>query len=144
MNLNWGHKLVFFMVVFMSFITILVVMMIKQDIPLVESDYYEKGINYESELRKFEKSKGLDHKIVYNPNKAELVFTTGMGGNISGFVKFYRPSDNLSDFTKNFVLDEYGTCTLSTAEMQKGVWRATFEWVLQSDTIAATKEIYIQ
>jgi hypothetical protein len=144
MKINWGHKLVFFMILFMAFITTLVVLMIRQDIPLVETDYYEKGINFESELRKYEKSKGLDHRITHNPNRSELVFTTGMGGNISGFVRFYRPSDNLLDFTKNFVLDEYGTCTLNTSAMQKGVWHATFEWVLQSDTIAATKEIYIQ
>ncbi|MFN5024658.1 MAG: FixH family protein [Bacteroidota bacterium] len=144
MKLNWGHKLVVFMIIFMLFITILVVVMSRQHVSLVETNYYERGMNYENELRKHEKTKGLIHTLEYNAAKAQIVFTSAIGGNISGTAKFYRPNDSDQDFDKPFTLNEYGACTLSTVGMQRGIWRLTMEWQLHTDTMATTKDFYIQ
>jgi hypothetical protein len=56
--MNWGTKLIIGMLSFMSFIIVLAVLMItsKPD-PLVDEDYYEKGLNYDSEVQRMERMK---------------------------------------------------------------------------------------
>ena len=49
MKINWGTKLVFFALLFMTFIVTMVVIISRQDVPLVEEGYYEKGIRYQDE-----------------------------------------------------------------------------------------------
>ena len=46
MKINWGHKLVFFMVVFMLFIVVLIYHISRQQVDLVDKNYYEKGITH--------------------------------------------------------------------------------------------------
>lgn len=144
MKLNWGHWLVIFMALFMLFIISLVFMMSREKVSLVETNYYERGMQYENELQKYANTKGLDHKLEYHPEKNQLVFTSALGGNVSGIASFYRPSDSDLDFKKSFTLNEFGACTLSTEGMKIGVWRVTLEWQVNNDTLAITKDIYIQ
>ena len=144
MKLNWGHKLVVFMILFMLFIVTLVTIMSRQHISLVETNYYERGMYYENELRKHEKTRGLSHSLVYNAGTQQIVFSCAMGGNVTGIAKFYRPNDSELDFIKPFTLNEFGACTLSTEGMQQGIWRLTMEWQLHTDTMAITKDFYIQ
>ena len=50
--MNWGTKLVIGMLSFMSFIVVLGVLMIgSTPDPLVDEDYYEKGLNYDQEMK---------------------------------------------------------------------------------------------
>jgi hypothetical protein len=51
MKLNWGHKLVFFTILFMLFIITMVVAISRQKVDLVDTNYYEKGIQYQDEKR---------------------------------------------------------------------------------------------
>ena len=50
MKINWGTKLVFFALLFMTFIVVLVVRIMRTDMPMVEDDYYEKGLNYQQAI----------------------------------------------------------------------------------------------
>ncbi len=50
MKINWGTKLAFFAILFMVFVVSMVVVISRQDMPLVEDDYYEKGLNYQKEI----------------------------------------------------------------------------------------------
>jgi hypothetical protein len=48
--MNWGTKLIIGMLLFMSFIVVLGVLMVRSDNDaLVETNYYEKGLNYDQE-----------------------------------------------------------------------------------------------
>ncbi|WP_256004617.1 MULTISPECIES: FixH family protein [Pedobacter] len=50
--MNWGSKIIIGMALFMSFIILLGIMMVRSTPdPLVDEDYYEKGLNYDQELR---------------------------------------------------------------------------------------------
>jgi len=56
--MNWGTKLVIGMLSFMSFIVVLAVLMFNSNAdPLVDEDYYEKGLNYDREMKRMEKAK---------------------------------------------------------------------------------------
>lgn len=144
MKFNWGTKLFIGAALFIVFIVSMVTFMIRQNIELVKDNYYEDALNYESELQKFKKTKGLDFEITYNDSAQQLLFHSAMGGRQSGFAYFYRPNQSNLDFVKSFVLNEYGTSILSTADLEKGRWKVKYEWVVNNDTLAAVKEFYIQ
>lgn len=144
MKWNWGTKLFFAAALFIVFIIVLVTAMMREKIELVEKDYYESGLNYENELEKYRRTEGLDHKIVYVDSTQQLLFSSAMGGNIQGTVFFYRPNQSSKDYTITFALNEYGSCTIPTQSMDKGLWKVKFEWMLNGDTLAAMHEFYIQ
>lgn len=56
--MNWGTKIIIGMVSFMAFIIVLGILMIRSNPdPLVDEDYYEKGLNYDQEIKRMEKVK---------------------------------------------------------------------------------------
>ena len=143
-RLNWGHKLVFFTVLFMLFISTMVFYMYNQHVELVEANYYEKGINYQSEIDKRIAIKGLDQAIKFDSVKNELVFETAMGGNITGVLKFYRPSDSKMDKQIPFTLNEEGRFAYNVSSLAKGPWKFTFEWKVGTQAMAVEKEITLK
>lgn len=144
MKINWGHKLVFFTVLFMVFVVSMVYFMISQKVELVETDYYEKGMNYQKEIDKHMATEGMDHHIEYLASKQSISFTTAIGGNISGKIKFYRPSDSSMDFEDDFTLNNEGHFTYPANKLAKGAWKVTFEWKAGNQLMAAEKEIFIE
>lgn len=62
MKITWGTKLVAFTILFMCFIIFMIVKMVKQDVALIETDYYEKGENYQATI---DESMGADSLILF-------------------------------------------------------------------------------
>jgi hypothetical protein len=144
MKWNWGTNLFIGAALFVVFIIFLVVSMMRQEVDLVEKNYYESGLAYENELEKFKRTEGLDHKFFYHDSLEQLVFTSAMGGNIHGIAYFYRPNESAKDYEMPFMLDEFGSCTIPTQAMHQGRWKVKFEWVLNGDTLATSHDFYIQ
>ena len=53
-HLNWGNKLLIAIVIFMSFIFVLVYLSAQNQIDLVEKDYYPKGLKYQDRIDEIE------------------------------------------------------------------------------------------
>ena len=143
-KMNWGHKLVIFTLLFMTFISTMVYYMYKQNVELVDADYYEKGIKYQDEIDKRNAIKGLDHAIIFDSLKNELVFETAMGGHISGTVKLYRPSDSKMDRQIPFELNDEGRFFYNVSALAKGPWKFTFEWKIGTQAMAVEREITLK
>ena len=73
MKITWGTKLVIFMAMFMGFIILMAVRMMKEDISLIQTDYYEKGENYQTII---DENKGVDSLVnfqfIQNNNESIL------------------------------------------------------------------------
>ena len=143
MKINWGHKLVFFMITFMMFIVVLIYNISKQQIDLVDKNYYEKGIRYQDEINKFSASDSIRHEIGFDLGKRELSFTTNIP-NLEGNLYFYKASDAGLDFDVPFKQDEKGFFAYNTSALKKGIWKVTFEWTLNGRLMAAEKQIMIK
>ncbi len=143
-RLNWGHKLFIFTVLFMILISSMVYYMYNQHVDLVDTDYYEKGIKYQDEIDKYKAIKGLDHSIKFDSIKNELVFETAIGGNISGTLKFYRPSDSKMDKQIPFTLNDEGKFVYNVSTLAKGPWKFTFDWKIGTQPMAAEKELSLK
>lgn len=143
MKINWGHKLVFFGLSFMLFISLMVYKIITQKVDLVDDNYYEKGVRYQEEINKFNATPGVESEVSFDLNKQLIIFKSNAPC-LSGKILFYRPSDVNLDFETTFVLNGLGEYTYATTLLKKGVWKVTFEWTLNGKLMAAEKQFVIK
>ncbi len=144
MVFNWGHKLVFFMVLFMLFIGFMIYRISMQQVDLVDTNYYERGVKYQDELNKYTEAQVLKPQVKFDETTGALAFTVEGSQAVTGTLTIYRPSDAKMDFTVPFTTDSARSFTYRTASMPKGLWKATFEWTLNDKLMAAEKEFTIE
>ena len=110
MKWNWGTKLVVAMAVFMGFIIVLVIQSAKNDVNLVEKDYYPKGLKYQDRLDEIENAAPFQIK----PD--------------TGSLYFFRPSD--TDFDKLYKLEPNSKYAqfLPKNDFQKGKYLVKIYW----------------
>lgn len=144
MKVNWGHKLVFFGALFMLFVLFMVYRISTQQVDLVDTNYYERGVKYQDELNKYTEAKALKPSVEFDATTGVLVFKIEADELVAGNLNIYRPSDAKMDFTIPFSTDSAKTFTYSTVAMQKGLWKATFEWISNNKLMAAEKEFTIE
>lgn len=136
MKLHFGHGVLFFGVLFAGFVIYLVSQMVSQRVDLVEKDYYERGLEYQS--------------VIDNKKNEKVSFTCTQNGDVflvnklnaepvhSCTLILYRPSDSRMDTTLGIPLNgESGSVQL--AGLEKGMWRYTLRyqqgeaWYFQED-----------
>ncbi|MBW7845035.1 MAG: FixH family protein [Bacteroidia bacterium] len=141
MKLHWGHKLTFFVSLFILFIIFLVYKISVQKIDLVDKNYYEKGIKYQDEINKFSEAKVVQPKIEFDLAKQLITFTAN-DSTIKGTLHFYRSADADKDFEVPFQLTN-NQFIYSTQSIQAGIWHITFEWVLNGKLMAIEKQLVL-
>lgn len=62
--MNWGKGIVIGMSLFMTFILVLVISLMSHSVDLESEDYYQREINYQSEITALNKSNELKEKVV--------------------------------------------------------------------------------
>lgn len=145
MKLNWGHKLTIFTVLFMLFIIACVTYMIRQDVQLVDNDYYEKGIKYQEVIDQSKESNKLISLQLDSLNELALTITvldTSIK-QLSGDLFFYRPSDKSKDFTTS-VSCKYGEpFRFPMNTLVKGPWKVTIIWEDETGRHQLMKELVL-
>ena len=66
MNFNWGYKILFVYILFVSGIMFLVFQSSKQKIDLVTEDYYEQEIKYQERIEQMKRANALSEKVRVN------------------------------------------------------------------------------
>jgi hypothetical protein len=96
--MNWGKGIVIGMSLFIVFILVLVIGLMSHRVDLQSEDYYQKEINYESELQAMRNSSELENKIEVIEQKEYIVIQIPSEGEyIDLKVEFIRPDDNKLD-----------------------------------------------
>jgi hypothetical protein len=124
--MNWGTKLIIGMLLFMSFIVVLGVLMIRSDSDaLVETNYYEKGLNYDDEYAA-KTQVGKDQaspEVSITATNISIIFKTSAKGK----VKLTRNDSKSSDTTVNFIT-KTGLLDLNISKLAKGRWHLITAW----------------
>lgn len=133
MKINWGTGIVIAIVLFMSFITFLVLKMITNDDynhDLVVEEYYKKELAYQEEIDAEENLKLLSEKI--EGKKVEggwiLRFPKEIeASKIKGTVFLYRPSNKQLDFDFPIELSN-SNLLIPDKRLLDGRWNITISW----------------
>jgi hypothetical protein len=134
MKISWGTGIVIAIVIFMAIIIATVIFMMNQDVDLVSSDYYEKGIKYQEQIDMENRSQRLKDnvKMEWSGDLFEISFPDKFEDQaISGEIFFYRPSDSKKDFRLPLNLNDRKQY-LPVQGLEKGLWRVKLNWNLNN------------
>jgi len=125
--MDWGKKLTIGMLCFMSMIVAFGVLMIRsKDDALVDTDYYEKGIGYNSTYKKKE-NVAMDQaapKIELVGDSLILTFSK----QAEGTIKFMRVSNKNLDRSVTLQTDSLYQAKYPITRKSAGLWRLLVEW----------------
>ncbi len=141
--MNWGTKIVIGMAVFIAFIIGMAIIMLSSETDaLVETDYYEKGIGYDSDYKKKEQvmADKAQPAITLSKNDISFKFKQPAKGNI----KFLRPANNKLDRDIQLNTTADNMLILPAKDFAKGRWRLVLNWNSLGKDYLYEKEIFIQ
>ncbi|WP_027003242.1 FixH family protein [Hugenholtzia roseola] len=134
--MNWGHGIAIFYGLFMAGILSLVYLSAQENIDLVTKDYYQEEIRYQQRINQMQNAQKNPIEVVLEKQTLTLTFpqkateeqaAVAQNSGRSGKITFFRPSDAKYDF--EVALAEKGAQQIiSTAKMEKGLWRAKIYW----------------
>ena len=113
---------------------------------LVEKDYYQKEIHYQSQIDREVRTNQLEKDVnIYSEGEAitlqfQLVFSPD---DIHGDIIFFRPSNSNDDFNVQIDLDENRKEILNNTEMRIGAWIVKVFWNNQLDKYYTEKRIFV-
>lgn len=138
---NWGTGILITIIVFMVITIGTVVFLMNQDVDLVTSDYYNKGIQHQTQIERVNRTNEMVEKVSINQGNGFVVFNfpkTLSQESFKGTIQFYRPSDSKKDFSIPLSIDTSGQQIISTQSIAKGYWKVKVDWT--QDAIEYYKE----
>ncbi|MHB1277285.1 MAG: FixH family protein [Bacteroidia bacterium] len=125
MKLHFGHGVFFFASLFAGFVIYLVSQMVSQRVDLVEKDYYERGLEYQTVIDN-KKNEKVGFSCIQDKD-TWVVKKLCSGSVASCTLVLYRPSDSRLDTTLVIPLSgETGNAQLTGLE--KGMWHYTLRY----------------
>jgi len=118
-----------------------------QNFELVDKDYYAKGVKYQQQINKINRTNKLSGKVVINPGKDEVAVYFPKLFNfkkVDGNIEFYRPSSASKDFSVPVKLDSIGLQKISFADKAKGFWVVKIDWRENDSAFFHEEEILLR
>lgn len=139
--MNWGTKIVLGMGLFMAFIITLVVLMMRSNSDdLVDTDYYEKGIEYDKDyIRKNQVEVDNAEPVISVDEGLKIIFKTP----VSGTIHFIHPSDQSNDKSIPINSGTENEINLPLGSFTKGHWKVKLEWENSGKSYLFEKSIII-
>jgi hypothetical protein len=131
MKFSWGKGIFATYALFLVIILSVVIYLSGMDVNLVTEDYYKKELEHQSQIDRETRTNQLPEKLMIKviQNTINLKFPSMFKPyEISGSVRFYRPSDSQQDFSVNIELNESSQQIIYTESIQKGYWRIKVDW----------------
>ena len=117
--MNWGKGIVIGMGVFMSFITVLVVILMSQNVDLESEDYYQREINYEQELSAMRNAEQQEKKIKVALSDEYVVVQVPDSVSFTNVSVYLRRPNNSKD-DQFFKLNNSKNLLIPLSKLRKG------------------------
>lgn len=134
-KLNWGTGILISIIVFMIITIGTVVFLMNQDVDLVASDYYDKGIQHQEQIDRENRTNSMSEAVQIIPESGFLRFTFPKSysqKSLKGTIQFYRPSDSKKDFALAILIDTSVQQLIPTQNLEKGYWKVKLNWMQDS------------
>lgn len=140
--MNWGTKITIGLLTFMTFIVVLGVLMFRSnDDALVDTDYYEKGINYNEVYNKKQNVKNHlatpEISVVNNIIVIKFIHTA------DGTAKLIRTADKRMDKTLVLATDSLHQFHIPITDVASGLWKLQLDWKNNGKAYLYEKEVML-
>ncbi|MFY9309376.1 MAG: FixH family protein [Bacteroidia bacterium] len=137
MKLSWGIKIAVLYAGFVILIVTMVSLTMREKVDLVAKDYYAQELSYQDKINKVNRTNALEQPLTWQVQPAMLVLKFPeqfKGSEIAGSIYFFRPSDASMDTTVYVSVDTAGVQVITTAKLNKGVYKMQVNWEANKQT----------
>jgi len=132
MKINWGSGIAIFYSLFVIVMIVMVVKSSQNKAHMVQDNYYEKDLNYESFRQKRANGESLKHllNIRYQGDQNHIKISfPGNLPNIEGDITLFRPSNQYLDKVYKLELDSMGDMIIPLDKRTaRGQWKVQIDW----------------
>ena len=128
---NWGTGILITFIVFVIVIVGTAIFLMTQDVDLVESDYYAKGIDHQKQIDRMNRTNSMTESVIIEQADGFLKLSFPKEykpEDISGKIQLYRPSDSKKDITFPLSIDTSAQQFIPTQTLDKGYWKVKLSW----------------
>ncbi|MCG8474950.1 MAG: FixH family protein [Cytophagales bacterium] len=130
--MNWGKGIIAAYAFFVVFILTMVFWAMRQDVSLVEKDYYQEEIRYQDQIERIRNANKEENRLEwkYDADSRQLTLKYAKKHHtqgLSGELKLFRPDNAKADIL--FVMD--GSSAEQVLELKKlkaGLWKIKAKW----------------
>ena len=147
MKFNWGTGIAAVIVIFLLTMAFIIYKSYQQKYPLVEKEYYPRGLEYDKQMERIKNTAALTEKfrveqagqaiILHQPQ----ILAEGFGG---GKIHFYRPSDENADVFVDIKVDTTHRQMISAGILKPGKYVVKINWLMKGKEYYHEETIYIQ
>jgi len=144
---NWGTGIVIAFVIMVSAMLYLVSIALRQDNDLVESDYYQKSINYQQHIDKAKNTELLAEKIMIDYSSGSLKLNYPKLADFkeySGKILFYSPVEAKRDLSINIEADSSYAQIVDLSKIQAGRYMIKIDWQISAKAFYKEEELIIE
>ena len=140
MKINWGNKLVITMIIFAGIMATMVTIAMRENIDLVDTNYYKKELAYEEQIEKMRNTKKDNAIEVAFDKESELIIMKFKEEIQVGEIHLFRPSDAKKDIKIRLSSDN-NIQKIPTSGLQSGLWRIKVSWEQKGDSYFYEQQI---
>lgn len=128
----WGTGIWALYGAFGLFVLVLAAVASTQRFDLVEDNYYERGLAYQSRLEETARTEDPRQRPFVSINDSSrsvrVCFPAESAFPVTGSAHFFRPSSALSDFRLPFAFDSCSCLEIPDQRLLPGYWKLKCEW----------------
>ena len=144
--MNWGRAIILIFILFASGIGYLVYKATQTEFDLVEDDYYEKELNYQSFIDQRNRAIEKGMEIQFQSTATEVLLSVSNTNQSiqNGSVLFYDATNRENDRTFELPFSEdahwiISKDKLSKSAVSKGAYTVKMSWVINRDTFRSER-----
>ena len=124
-KINWGTGIALAFIGFGIFIVTLVVGTINERVDLIEDNYYEAEVRYQSRMEEMQRTEDMAIKPEVLQSGKKLTIVLPGGDNTIGKARFLRPNNATFDFEMDILSGEN---TVNAQHLLSGMWMIQLHW----------------
>jgi len=119
------------------------------DYGLVADDYYERGLDYQQQIDRLERTQALKGRVKINYEVRTGIAITFPDSvfdpaGITGVIELYRPSDSSLDMSYPIEVDRQGIQLIAADSLKTGLWRVKVSWMADGMDYYTEQSIFIK
>lgn len=131
MRINWGTKLMISLIVFAGIMATMVTIAMRQNIDLVDKNYYQQEIAYQDRIDQISNNiveKALQIELDAQTSSIVLNFNNKVE---DGIIHLFRPSNASEDKKIALITNENGLQVIPYSNLISGLWRIKVKWSIE-------------
>ena len=129
----WPRALAIYFTVFISFLIVFITWAVRQNMDLVQEDYYNQEMLFQKRLDTMNRTRAFARETAIQTDAASQAIMIQLPADhvrqgVTGEIHLYRPSDAMLDRKLKLRPDHAGTQRVDTTGLQPGLWKVRVQW----------------